>query len=35
MEIAQEGKTFPVSCQFCDTIYDFTPDDIKALIDSL
>ena len=35
MEIAQEGKTFPVSCQFCDTIYEFTPEDIKALIDSL
>ena len=34
-EIAQEGKTFPVSCQFCDTIYDFTPEDIQALVDSL
>ena len=34
-EIAQEGKTFPVSCQFCDTIYEFTPEDIKGLIDSL
>ena len=35
MEIAQEGKTFPISCQFCDTIYEFTPEDIKSLIDSL
>ena len=34
-EIVQEGKTFPVSCQFCDTIYDFTPGDIKDLIASL
>ena len=34
-EIAQEGKTFPVSCQFCDTIYEFTPADIKGLSDSL
>ena len=34
-EIAQEGKTFPVSCQFCDTIYEFTPEDINGLIDSL
>ena len=35
MEIAQEGKTFPISCQFCDTIYEFTPEDINSLIDSL
>ena len=35
MEIAQEGKTFPISCQFCDTTYEFTPEDIKSLIDSL
>ena len=34
-EIAAEGKTFPVSCQFCDTVYEFTPDDIDALIASL
>ena len=34
-EIAQEGKTFPVSCQFCDTIYEFTPADIEALLKSL
>ena len=34
-EIAQEGKSFPVSCQFCDTIYEFTPEDIKSLIDAL
>ena len=34
-EIAQEGKTFPVSCQFCDTIYEFTPEDVKELLASL
>ena len=33
-EIAEEGKTFPVECQFCDTIYEFTPEDIRALIAS-
>lgn len=31
-EIAGEGKNFPVECQFCDTVYEFTPDDIKKLI---
>ena len=31
-EIAAEGKTFPVECQFCDTIYQFTPENILELI---
>ncbi len=31
-EIADEGKEFPVECQFCDTVYRFTPDDIRDLI---
>ena len=31
-EIASEGETFPVECQFCDTIYEFTPEDIRELI---
>ena len=31
-EIASEGKTFPVECQFCDAIYEFTPEDIRELI---
>ena len=35
MEIAAEGKSFPISCQFCDTVYEFTPEDIKGLIASL
>jgi len=31
-QIAQEGKAFPVECQFCDDIYTFTPEDIRELI---
>ena len=31
-EIMEEGKTFPVECQFCDTVYSFTPDDIAELL---
>ena len=32
-EIAQEGKTFPVECQFCDTVYTFTPADIREMLE--
>mgnify|MGYP003290318591 CR=1 FL=1 len=31
-EIKDEGKAFPVECQFCDTVYSFTPDDIDELL---
>ncbi len=31
-EIADEGKDFPVECQFCDTKYTFTPEDIRNLL---
>ena len=31
-EIMAEGKTFPVECQFCDTVYEFTPKDIEELL---
>ena len=31
-EIAEEGKTFPVECQFCDNVFTFTPDEIRELI---
>lgn len=31
-EIAAEGKAFSVECQFCDTIYTFTPEDIRQLL---
>jgi len=34
-EIYEEGKTFPVECQFCDTVYEYTPEDIAQLIDTL
>ena len=34
-EIRDEGKTFPVECQFCDTVYEYTPQDIDALLRSL
>ena len=33
-EIADEGKNFTVECQFCDTVYSFTPDEIRELIRS-
>ena len=31
-EIMEEGKPFPVECQFCDTVYPFTPQDIAELL---
>jgi len=31
-QIAEEGKAFPVECQFCDTVYQFTPEDISKLL---
>ena len=31
-EIMEEEKNFPVECQFCDTIYEFTPADIAELL---
>ena len=31
-EIRDEGKTFPVECQFCDEVYSFTPEDIDELL---
>lgn len=34
-EIRDEGKTFPVECQFCDTVYEFTPADIEKMIEKL
>ena len=33
-EIAAEGKTFPVECQFCDTVYQFTPEELQELIEN-
>ena len=31
-QIADEGKSFPVECQFCDEQYVFTPEDIRQLL---
>ena len=29
------GETVEVSCQFCDTVYAFTPDDLRELMDTV
>jgi len=34
-EIMDEGKPFPVECQFCDEIYTFTPEDIGKLLENI
>ena len=34
-EIMEEGKNFPVECQFCDTVYSFTPEDIRELLEKI
>ena len=34
-EIRSEGKPFPVECQFCDTVYEFTPEDVKELLERI
>ena len=31
-EIASEAKPFPVECQFCDKIYEYTPEDIENIL---
>ena len=31
-EIRSEGKNFPVECQFCDTVYEFSPEDIDGIL---
>ena len=31
-QIAQEDKPFPVECQFCDTVYEFTPENVQELL---
>ena len=33
-QIKDEGKTFPVECQFCDTVYRFTPEDIAEILEN-
>ena len=34
-QIMEEGKSFPVECQFCDTVYTFTPEDIRNLLEKV
>lgn len=34
-EIAAEGKAFPVECQFCDTVYEFTSADIEEILKNI
>lgn len=34
-EIMEEGKPFHVDCQFCDTAYSFTPEDIAGILKKL
>ena len=34
-EIRSEGKPFPVECQFCDTVYEFTPEDVGELLERI
>ena len=34
-QIMEEGKPFPVECQFCDEQYVFTPEDIGELLKGL
>ena len=34
-EIMEEGKTFPVECQFCDAVYSFTPADVAELLEKV
>ena len=31
-EIVADGETIHIECQFCDTIYDFTPEEIKEIL---
>ena len=34
-QIRDDGKTFPVECQFCDEVYEFAPADIDSLLKKL
>ena len=31
-DMCREGKDISVSCQFCDSVYSFTPDELKTLL---
>ena len=34
-EIMNEGEAFPVECQFCDTVYTFTPENIREILEKI
>ena len=34
-QIIEDRETVTVSCQFCDTVYEFTPDDVSELLKNL
>lgn len=34
-EIVDEGKPITIECQFCDTVYEFTPQEVNALLEGL
>ncbi len=34
-DIRLQGKPFPVECQFCDTVYEFTPEDVAQLLEKI
>ena len=34
-DIVREGKAVPISCQFCDKIYTFTPGDVQSLLQKI
>ena len=34
-QIVDEGETIHIECQFCDTIYDFKPDEIREILTNL
>ena len=34
-EIMEEGESINMTCQFCDTIHTFTPEDIRMILKTL
>lgn len=34
-DIVRKGETIHIDCQFCDTVYDYTPEDIRQLLRAL
>ena len=34
-QIMEEGKEFPVECQFCDTVYNFTPEQLAEILKNI